>query len=607
MNRVKLSICYPTYRDFDGVYSSAIDIPLTHAEVLDNIEILVVDNEPNTPIGETTKAWVEGYLASNCRARYVAFPGPGGPAGTKQKCVDEAAGEFVLVMDSHVRVAPGGIRKLIEYFDAHPDTIDLISGPIVWDSSAAEVGRGDPITGFASQMEEIWRGENLGIWASTPAAASADGEPFEVYAAACGLFATRKAAFVGFNPHFLGFGGEEVYLQEKTRRAGGRAICLPALRWIHRFGRPGGVPYRLDLHDKVRNYVLWHQELGKPIDLLFDHLVNHGQALREGGNYLTMEQWKWIIDDPIGHELPQVQPGCGTCGGHAPGLPEEMTLEQMYARAAATPGDINEHAAKFRELAAKCDVIVDLGHRSGVSTVAFVAAQPKSVYTYDMRPDSIWGELEKRKGATEFHAIPADTETVEIPECDLLFEDSAHTAKHVYMVLSRCAPKVRRFIVVHDTQIYGEQGEDGGPGVLVGLRGFMVENPKWSVLYHTQANNGLTVLGCNPDDKPPLPSLPKMAWNYAKALANHAVTGRHKSSPAAAETRMMACSMCEQRTTEERADAAGNLVVLNRCTVCGCYLDEGPDGKEGKLEWADTFCPLAKWGPEKTDDPVKAV
>ena len=50
-----------------------------------------------------------------------------------------------------------------------------------------------------------------------------------------------------------------------------------------------------------------------------------------------------------------------------------------------------------------------------------------------------------------------------------------------------------RRISLHDTQIFGEQGEDGGPGLLPALRRFLREHPEWSVVYHTQANHGLTV------------------------------------------------------------------------------------------------------------------
>ena len=51
-------------------------------------------------------------------------------------------------------------------------------------------------------------------------------------------------AWPGFPAAFRGFGGEEAYIHEKFRRAGGRRLCLPWLRWMHRFGRPVAFPTR---------------------------------------------------------------------------------------------------------------------------------------------------------------------------------------------------------------------------------------------------------------------------------------------------------------------------------------------------------------------------
>ena len=54
----------------------------------------------------------------------------------------EAAGEFVLCMDCHVFIVPGALRRLLDYFDAHPDTRDLLQGPLVYDDLDALV---DPL------------------------------------------------------------------------------------------------------------------------------------------------------------------------------------------------------------------------------------------------------------------------------------------------------------------------------------------------------------------------------------------------------------------------------------------------------------------------------
>jgi hypothetical protein len=59
-----------------------------------------------------------------------------------------------------------------------------------------------------------------------------------------------------------GFGGEEGCLHEKFRIAGARTLCLPFLRWVHRFPRPQGIPYTHDWEGRIRNYLLLFDELG---------------------------------------------------------------------------------------------------------------------------------------------------------------------------------------------------------------------------------------------------------------------------------------------------------------------------------------------------------
>jgi hypothetical protein len=88
-----------------------------------------------------------------------------------------------------------------------------------------------------------------------------------------GVFSCRKAAWLSFHPGFRGFGGEEGYIHEKFRQAGRRCLCLPWLRWMHRFGRPNGVQYPLIVEDKLRNYVLGHAELGLDLAPVLEHFA----------------------------------------------------------------------------------------------------------------------------------------------------------------------------------------------------------------------------------------------------------------------------------------------------------------------------------------------
>jgi hypothetical protein len=90
-----------------------------------------------------------------------------------------------------------------------------------------------------------------------------------------GVFSCRKDAWPGFHPQFRGFGGEEGYIHEKFRQAGHLCLCLPWLRWMHRFGRPNGVRYPLTVEDKLRNYVLGHAELGLDLGPVLEHFAQY--------------------------------------------------------------------------------------------------------------------------------------------------------------------------------------------------------------------------------------------------------------------------------------------------------------------------------------------
>ena len=56
--------------------------------------------------------------------------------------------------------------------------------------------------------------------------------------------------------------GEECYIHEKYRQAGRKTICLPFLKWVHRFDRAEKVKYPLSDSSKVKNYLLEFLELG---------------------------------------------------------------------------------------------------------------------------------------------------------------------------------------------------------------------------------------------------------------------------------------------------------------------------------------------------------
>ena len=264
----KLTIGMSTYDDYDGVYFTLQALRLYHSEVVDELELIVVDNHPNGRGAEALKK-LEKAIPNY---RYLPFEAQTGTA-SRDLVIREAGSDFVLCMDCHVFVVPGAIRRLIDYFAINPESLDLIQGPMVYDD----------LTNFASHLEPAWRAGMFGTWATDSAAADPDGAPFEIKMHGLGLFACRRGAWPGFNAKFRGFGGEEGYIHEKFRRGGGRVLCLPFLRWIHRFERPLGVPYPNTWEDRIHNYLVGFVELGLPTDDLeahFAELLGEATAMR---------------------------------------------------------------------------------------------------------------------------------------------------------------------------------------------------------------------------------------------------------------------------------------------------------------------------------------
>jgi glycosyltransferase involved in cell wall biosynthesis len=248
---VDLTIGIPTYDDFPGVYFTLQALRLY--QNLEQTELLVVDN-----FGcRHTKSFVE----DSAGARYVLDTEKIGTAAAKNVVFREARGRAVLCCDSHVLLEPGAIARLRAYYRDHPDTRDLLHGPLMYDE----------LQTVATHLDPVWRGQMWGIWAADPRGLDPDGEPFEIPMQGMGMFSCRREAWPGFNPLFAGFGGEEGYIHEKVRRAGGRCLCVPWLRWLHRFGRPAGVPYPLAVADKLRNYVIGFLELGWDLDPVLEH------------------------------------------------------------------------------------------------------------------------------------------------------------------------------------------------------------------------------------------------------------------------------------------------------------------------------------------------
>ena len=265
-----LTIGMSTYDDFDGVYFSIQAIRMYHGDIIDSLQFIVLDNHPGSKEGQATRQFIEALPA----ARYIPFPYYNSTS-TRDVLFREAPTPYVLCMDSHVFFAPGAIAQLIRYFEEHPASTDLIHGPLVYDN----------LHQVSSHFIEKWNDGMYGTWGFDARAANPFSDPFEIPMQGLGVFACRKEAWLGFNPRFRGFGGEEGYIHQKYRNAGQQVLCLPFLRWMHRFVRPRGTSYPNKWKDRIRNYLIGFQEVGLDIAAC----KNHFRQLLGEEHYLKVE------------------------------------------------------------------------------------------------------------------------------------------------------------------------------------------------------------------------------------------------------------------------------------------------------------------------------
>ncbi len=273
------------YDDFDGLYFTLKAVQLYHKNFFYNVEIIVVDNHPMGKDGAAIKHFCE-QLKPFANIRYIPMETPVGTSPARQRIFDEATGNWVLVCDCHVLFDVGALDKFMEYCAKNPESKDIVTGPLLYENGKA----------VATHFVPKWRGQMFGIWGTNIIAEDPNAEPFEIPGCGLGVFACRKQAWPGFHPASRGFGGEELYIHEKIRRNGGSALCLPFLRWAHRFGRPRGVPYPLQIWQRVRNYVLEYQELGWDVNELYNYFV--------GGGFFSREDLELLMEDPLGRENP---------------------------------------------------------------------------------------------------------------------------------------------------------------------------------------------------------------------------------------------------------------------------------------------------------------
>lgn len=256
----KLTIGSAVYDDFEGVYFSYQSLRLNNLDIEDELDYLIIDNNPDSAEGKATKHFCEASQG----IRYIPYTERRSTA-VRNEVFNNAEGEFCMSIDCHVLFEPNTIKRLIKFFEESAESNDLYHGPMLYD----QLNKHAPV----SHMEPEWRNNMFGTWACSQKGKGQDPEdpPFIIPMHGLGIFASKTESWLGFNESFIGFGGEEGYIHKKYEKAGRKTWCLPFLRWVHRFDRPRGITYPLFIEERIRNYLIGHRELNLPYDDIIKH------------------------------------------------------------------------------------------------------------------------------------------------------------------------------------------------------------------------------------------------------------------------------------------------------------------------------------------------
>ena len=276
---------------------------------------IVVDNTPERdPRVEAITRAVGGT--------YYHRPDLTGTSAPRDAVFRFARTPWAMCLDSHVVLENGAVQAALDFIRAQPDSRDIVSGPMIFDD-----GRGYATHWQTQDAPGLW-----GTWGTDPRGMFPAGAPFEIPSNGLGLWMMRVAAWPGFHALFRGFGAEEGYIHEVVRRRGGKALCVPGLRWRHKFRDVSGwhnnppPPYPLRADDMVWNQLLAHRELGIPAD---------PQIRARHGSHMTDESWNRHV-----READAVQP----FGSLRASVPRQKILAVWYSDNSAPEGLLKSSA-----------------------------------------------------------------------------------------------------------------------------------------------------------------------------------------------------------------------------------------------------------------------
>lgn len=606
-----ISICIATYDDVVGLWWTTQTIRLTFDKKF-QYEFIIVDNNPSGNQSQLVSSFVQSWLRPSKdikNALYIPYGQLRGTAPARQHAIEHSSGDVTVVLDSHVLLSSVNWKELVEYLSNNPK--DIVSGALLHDD----------LSGISDHFTPQWRNQMYGYWSTfyskkdeehsvlyetrydhaskTHKIYKYEGKmnyslvseadttdindylqktgylrhfdvarsAYEIPGMGLGLFAFVKQNWPGFNSSFKGFGGEELYIHEKFRMNGGKAVILPKLKWVHQFVRPHGVPYPLDINERIRNYVIGFKEVGWPKEQIVNHFCK-GQN-DDNSKYPYQLFSAQIVDEMWANPNAGVGGGCSSCGSGVENQGGKMfkvkTLHDWFSILASQNKNIGMLRTVFGEFAdSKQDLWTMPVYVEGKDVLGIAVSCASAGFDVLLSKNN---ERVSQALKAFVSSVATSSKTRNLSPFTFELIDN-FGGEFIYMIdstglLSSVNKKKAKILVLlaAEEQNYRDK-----------LHEFLKKNQEYTVLYDS---GGVVILSGRDVDKKAPPGIGALAVNFVFAMARAASSGFETVGEEEFNKRVKECSVCSSRF---------NSV----CGECGCPIERKASLKTEK-------CPLGKW------------
>jgi GT2 family glycosyltransferase/tetratricopeptide (TPR) repeat protein len=169
-------------------------------------------------------------------------------------------------------------------------------------------------------------------------------------------------------------------------------------------------------------------------------------------------------------------------------------VAELYFSACRCDHPLRDYLPALVVLARECGHVTDVGTGIGLAAAAFLYGEPGRLLCVDRIKYPEVDRLQLLAGRTEFTFRQTDVLWEELEETDLLFLDTWRVQEQLVEELRLHGGKVRKYIVIHGTTAFADQGEDAGHrGLWPAVEAFLARGT-FRIKEQRKDRDGLTIL-----------------------------------------------------------------------------------------------------------------